>query len=330
MALQHLINHVSLVVDKSGSMSRHATKVVDVFDRELNALKQRSVDIHQETRISIYLFDHKIEVLTFDMDVMRFTSLKNYYRIGGSTALLDATMQAVQDNRKLPELYGDHAFLTYVITDGQENASHSTNSNMLSKILNELPDNWTNAILVPDNTGVNYAQRFGFNLGSISTWDTNAVNALDNIGTQFNSVMTNYMSMRAGGVRGTKNLFTMDTSNISLKDLVSVDNKYSLFEVKDEVPIRMFVEQATGRNYKIGSTYYEPLKTVIIQKSKNILLQNLNDGKIYSGDNIRSLLGLPHDTVSVNPGNHKDWRIFVQSTSTNRKLFPNSYVLVTK
>lgn len=174
MPLQHLINHISLVVDKSASMRSHSAKVVEVFDRELNNLKQRSVDAHQETRISIYLFDDYIEVLTFDMDVMRFTSLKDYYKIGGNTALIDATLQAIEDNRKLPELYGDHAFLLYVITDGQENASKKNTRNAIANTLTNLPDNWTTGILVPDNQGVKYAQEFGFNAGSIATWDIGA------------------------------------------------------------------------------------------------------------------------------------------------------------
>ncbi len=38
--IQNLINHIGLIVDKSGSMS--GQPVVRVFDAELKALKQRS------------------------------------------------------------------------------------------------------------------------------------------------------------------------------------------------------------------------------------------------------------------------------------------------
>jgi hypothetical protein len=331
MPLQHLINHVALVVDKSGSMRGHSQKVVEVFDRELNALKQRSVDAHQETRISIYLFDDKIEVLTFDMDVMRFTSLKDYYKIGGQTALIDATLSAILDHQKLPELYGDHAFLLYVITDGQENASRINTRDSISNTLKTLADNWTTGILVPDQNGVRYAQQFGFNAGSIATWDTSA--SFENVGQNFNSVMTNYMDMRSKGIRSTKTLFTLDSSTLNqagreLNELPVQD--YDVFPVHQKVAIKPYVESWTGDKYRLGSAYYEPADKVVIQDHKSLLVQNKKNGKVYWGHRIRDLLGLPYDTVKVDPGVHKDWRIFVQSTSVNRNLLPNTYVLVMK
>lgn len=333
MPLQHLINHIGLVVDKSGSMSKHSKKVVEVFDRELNSLKQRSVDAHQETRISIYLFDDKIEVLTFDMDVMRFTSLKDYYKVGDMTALIDATMLAISDHEKLPELYGDHAFLLYVITDGMENASKKNNRNSIVEKLRKLPDNWTTGILVPDNQGIRYAEQLGFNAGSIATWDTNA--SFDKVGDNFSTVTTRYMDMRSKGVRSTKSLFTLDSSQITattvknnLNELPASD--YQIFPVRQKVAIKHYVESWTGRSYRVGSAFYQPADKVVIQDHKSILLQNVLNGKVYWGHNIRDLLGLPHDTVKVDPGTHKDWRIFVQSTSVNRNLLPNTYVLVMK
>lgn len=56
MALQHYINHIALVVDKSGSMGPLKDAVVKVFDREIENLKKRSIELNQETRISVYLF----------------------------------------------------------------------------------------------------------------------------------------------------------------------------------------------------------------------------------------------------------------------------------
>lgn len=67
MNMQHYINHISLIVDASSSMT--GQDVVGVFDKELAYLKQRSIDLDQETRISIYLFSDKITCLAFDMDV---------------------------------------------------------------------------------------------------------------------------------------------------------------------------------------------------------------------------------------------------------------------
>lgn len=311
-------------------MQSHSARVVQVFDRELNSLKQRSVDLDQETRISIYLFDDKIECLTFDMDVMRFKSLAGYYKVRGSTALLDAVVQSIDDNIKLPQMYGDHAFLQYVITDGMENAS-KTRREVVSRKLGALPDNWTSAVLVPDNTGATYAESFGFNGGSIAIWDTTRVDALDRVGSQFTNVMENYMQMRASGVRGTKGLFTLDSSGLAtvsgnLKEVSP--REYRIIPVTRDASIRDYVEQALGTPYKIGSVYYQPVKKVTIQEYKDIFVQKVSTGQVFTGANIRGLLGLPNSTVDVDPGQHNDWRIFVQSTSTNRRLFAGTSVLV--
>lgn len=324
--LQHLINHISLVVDKSASM--RGQPVENVFDKELNYLKQRSVDLNQETRISIYLFDDKIECLTFDMDVMRFNSLKGYYQVGGNTALIDAVLKSVEDHKKLPELYGDHAFLTYVITDGQENRSKQS-AFVLSTILTELRDNWTTACLVPDQRGVMEAQRFGFNGGSISVWDTKATKAFESVGAQFSNTIDSYFSMRASGIRGTTGLFTLDSSKIRKTSLQEVPpTEYDIYPVHQISPIKEYVESWSKKKYVLGSSYYQPTKKVTIQDYKNVLLQDVRNGKVYEGS--RDLLGLPSNTVDVEPGSHKDWRIFVQSTSVNRKLFPGTFVLVRK
>jgi hypothetical protein len=327
MAIQHYINHISLVVDRSGSMT--GQPVVRVFDKELEYLKQRSVELNQETRISIYLFDDKIEVLAFDMDVMRFKTLQGHYTNRGQTALMDAVYQSIREHRELPEIHGDHAFLQYVITDGQENASRNIYASDLNLEIKRLPENWTTAILVPDARGKFEAKKFGFEEESIAIWETAASNAFEKVGRQFSTTIDNYMSMRSSGIRGTKSLFTLDPTNIRKTDLVEVPaTRYKIIPVHRETPIREWVETWTKEPYRLGSSYYQPTKPVEIQDYKNILVQDAKTGRVYEGQNLRQLLGLPHNTVKVAPAAHPDWRIFVQSTSVNRKLYPNTFVLV--
>ena len=326
--LQNLINHISLAVDKSGSM--RGQPVVKVFDSELNNLKRRSVELNQETRISIYLFDDKIECLAYDMDVMRFKSLEGHYELGGQTALIDAVLVSIKDQMHLPQLYGDHAFLQYVLTDGEENASRAHPS-QLKDALVTLPPNWTTACLVPNSRGVFEAKKFGFNEDSVAVWDTASRTGLENVGKQFSSAMDNYMSMRASGVRSTKGFFTLDTSAVRKSALKQLrDSTFDIFPVRREQPIKDFVESWTRDPYRLGSAYYEPTKKVKIQNYKTVLLQDKKSCRVYEGDNLRDVLGLPDATVEVDPGKHKDWRIFVQSTSVNRKLFPDTFVLVRK
>src|SRR6266576_6473786 len=133
LQLQHLINHITFVIDRSGSMDGLLKSVESVFDNEVQHLKERSQELNQETRVSIYTFDDTVECLVFDMDVMRLPSLKGTLIAGGQTALLDSSYQAMTDMKQLPEIYGDHAFLMYVLTDGYENHSKKINAAFFAK-----------------------------------------------------------------------------------------------------------------------------------------------------------------------------------------------------
>lgn len=331
--IQNLINHIVLVVDESGSMQ--GKPVVKVVDKELQNLRIRSKELDQETRISIYLFNSDISCLVFDMDVMRFESMAGYYNPDHQTALIDATLQAVDDSKGVFTKFGDHAFLVYVITDGQENKSRNP-SIALSNVLRALPENWTVACLVPDSKGAFEAKKFGFPADSISVWDTNSERGFEKVGEQFGQVMNNYMTMRSTGVRGTKGLFTLDSSGLTKRNLEPVKFGYQIFDIterimdrgKDKIAIKDAVEALTRRSYIPGSTFYEPTKAVKIQDYKLIFAQNVSTGALYGGENIRPALGLPEQTVEVNPGQHKDWRIFVQSTSLNRNLFAGQKIMV--
>lgn len=333
MKIQNYINHIALVVDGSGSMAHLKSTVVKVFDSEIAHLRERSVALKQETRISIYVFNTSVECVVFDMDVMRMGSIKEYYDTFGGTALIDATASAVADMKKLPELYGDHAFLVYVITDGEENASRATVGH-LSGILKALPEHWTVACLVPDAKGMHEAKKFGFPSDNVQIWSTTG-GGLEEVGRGFRSAMSNYMDARAKGVRGTKSLFTLDATNLNKSAVKSKlaeihPNSYSILHVRqDESVIKPFVE-TWGMAYRVGSAYYELVKPEIVQPQKFVCVQETKTGKVYEGTSARELIGLPAYEVKVNPVDHPDWRIFVQSTSVNRKLPKGTQVLVMK
>jgi hypothetical protein len=67
----------------------------------------------------------------------------------------------------------------------------------------------------------------------------------------------------------------------------------------------------------------DPLPTVQPQKEIAIL----QFGKVYRGPEARKLLGLPDHSVRVRPGDHQ-FKIFIQSTSINRKLLAGTQLLV--
>lgn len=326
------INHVFFVVDQSGSMSHLKNDVVKIFDNQIANLARQSQTLDQETRVSVYVFSDTVKCVVFDKDVLRLPSLKDIYSPAGSTALIDGTMRAIDDLKKTPELYGDHAFLGFVLTDGQNNINNNLAPD-LKKLIDGLPDHWTLAVLVPSATDSHYAKSFGFPSQNIQIWNPNA-DGLEEISKKIIDTTNSYMMGRSQGVRGTKNLFQLNTDLKStvIKNRLS-EISPSLFEVllvrKDDV-IKPFVESWTKQPYRIGSCYYQLVKPEKIQTDKNIAIWESKTGKLYMGDTARDLLGLPNYEVKVSPADYKNYEVFVQSTSVNRKLPKSSKLIFMK
>lgn len=106
--------------------------------------------------------------------------------------------------------------------------------------------------------------------------------------------------------------------------------RFQVLNVDDKVEIRDFVNN-TGATYKKGRGFYQLTKTETIQEQKEVVLVNKETGDMFSGDEARNIIGIPFGQRDrLNPrltDAVKDWEIFVQSTSVNRKLQPNSKFL---
>jgi hypothetical protein len=333
---QGIINRVALVLDRSGSMSSLQKQVVQVADRQVQHLATRSTDLDQETRATVYVFDHTIDCVYFDKDVLRLPSLKGSYHIGGRTALASATLNAIEDLQKSYTKYGRHSFLVFVLTDGLENESPARDITDLKAKLSSLPDAWTIACLIPRSVIGSYdeALRLGFSAGNIQEWDVSA-QGLEVISQKIEQVTDTYMTMRAKNESfvGTKNLWTLTPESLTKAVEVGALDKtpygrYTCYPVTADAPIRDFVEAVTGKPYTIGSTFYELTKTETIQPSKQIAVRDVDNGDIYTGKAARQLLNLPDDYTNVGPKFNKAYEIFVQSKSVNRALKEGTDVLV--
>lgn len=331
--LQNYINHIVFVVDSSGSMGHLSNEVVKVFDAQIKHLALRSKELDQETRVTVYLFNSSVSCLIYDKDVLRLPSLKDFYRTGGNTSLIDGTVTALDDLALTPQKYGDHAFLSYVLTDGAENNSRNTSATLSSK-LSKLPDNWTVAVLVPDQTGVHEAKKFGFPANNIQVWSA-TVGGVEKAGETIKAATDNFMAARAKGIRSTKNLFDLDVTKLNANTVASTLNQlsatqYLLIPVQVDSVIKPLVESWTKQPYVSGASYYQLTKAEKIQSYKQICVQDKVSGKVYSGVNARNLLNLPNQEVKVNPASHGTFDIFIQSTSVNRKLINGTKLLVLK
>lgn len=326
----NIINHIGFVLDASSSMYNKADSLVKVADNLVAHLAQRSnsSNLNQETRISVWTFadPHLINCVVWDMDVLRLPSISSFYKPSGNTALIDATLKSIDDLSETPERYGDHSFLIYVMTDGEENRSLS-HSSELAKRIATLPNHWTLAALVPDASGKHEAKRFGFPPGNIEIWNTTSSAGVAEVGERIRLATDTYMIDRALGIRSTRTLFSTDSQTVNAKTIANAGltplarNKYNLIPVPLDAPIREFTEEKCGLKYILGRGYYELSKTETIQPQKEIaIVERGPRGRVFIGHDARQMIGLPDMEVRVKPDYNPDYLVYVQSTSVNRKL----------
>ncbi|MFI1972560.1 VWA domain-containing protein [Streptomyces cinnamoneus] len=340
---QNYINHVALVLDASSSMSHLSRKVIEVADQQIAYLARRSKELDQETRVTVYVFADKVECVIYDKDVLRMPSLKQLYRVGGMTALLAATLKSQRELAQTAQLYGDHSFLTFVLTDGQENASHhcpdvSTKNprelvQAVAQLIATQEDNWTLAVLVPDQMGKREAMQCGFPKDNIAIWDATSTQGLKDAGHVIQQATENFMVGRAQGIRGSRAVFStgaeaVNKDTIEAAGLTPVNpSEYQLIPVAREAAIREWVIEC-GHTYRTGCAFYQLSKSEKIQARKQIAVLEKKTDRVYTGPQARALLGLPDAEARVKPDHNDDFTIFVQSTSVNRKLVPHTRLLL--
>lgn len=331
---KNLVNHVLFIVDKSGSMSSLTQGVIRLFDQQVAFLEKKSRETDQETRVSVFLFGTSTECVIYDMDVLRLPSLNGFYRAtDSSTSLIDAAVESITELRLTPEKYGDHAFLTYVITDGYENSSQRSGSE-LSKMLQKIPDNWTVACLVPDAHSKASAENFGFLSENIALWDCTD-KGISAVSTLIQKTTDNFMIGRSKGIRKmTGGVFVkVDLANIDKKEVQSNLKRIPfsdlwIGDVNADAPIQVFVENVVKAPFVKGKGFYMLMKTETVQSYKEVCIRDKRNGNVYHGVEARKLIGLPDNAdCKVKPEAIGDYDVYVQSTSNNRKLIKGTKFL---
>lgn len=348
---QNQIDHIAYVVDASTSMQERAEETITVIDNQTAFLADMSKQTGRETRVTIYIFSdpHNIKCVVFDKDVLRLPSIREFYQPDGWTALLDATGLAIEDLKMTMQKYGDHAFLLFAFTDGQENQSRRHSAFSLSRMIKDLGENWTVAALVPDVNGKLMARRFGFPDGNISIWNVNSNTGVEEAGETMKAALSAYSGLRSAGGQGTRTLFSTDANAVNAATIKAAGlkplskDRYSLVPVvkpkanqgvlnKDKHrvwEISDFTKHATG-NFTVGSVYYQLSKKERIQGNKALAVLENATSKVFVGDEVRAMIGLPDDDKSVAPDFNPDYTIFVQSTSVNRHLVVGTKLLIVK
>lgn len=95
--------------------------------------------------------------------------------------------------------------------------------------------------------------------------------------------------------------------------------KYQVLNVDEDCSIREFVERR-GLRFKVGKGFYEFTKPETISSKKEVVLMKKDSGELFEGEVARKIAGLSDESKKYKPSDIREYRVFIQSTSYNRKL----------
>ena len=323
-----LRNNVALVLDDSGSMANVHQKAQQIFNKWIADIKSEAALKAQETNVTLVYFGRDVKVKYAHSPVKHLQPIDNYSPRQSSTALFDGVTRAIEELGGVAPLKKyDDSFLVIVVTDGEENSSHSHNIiSIAQKIKDKQGEgNWTFVFVLPPQARNDFCQRYDIPTDNVIEWEQTEA-SMHNVEVMTTSGIASYYNSRASGARSVckffvqPNLSQVKPTEIERKldDVSSFCHQFTL--AKEEV-IKDFVEKKTKRPYVIGTAYYQLMKNEKVQSGKSVLLVEKGKSQVWSGPQARSLIGLPANAEArVEPGNHANYDIYIQSNSVNRKL----------
>ena len=326
--------YVGISRDHSGSMSHLATMAMKDYNSTIESLKEGAKEHDIDTIVSVIQCGLGVQAVNkFAHTNSSVTSLKplsNYETTGSRTPLFDSVNKLIDQLKKVPDAEdSDVGFLIQVITDGQNN-SGSVSGTALGDTIKKLQatDRWTFTFRVPYGYKRNLVQ-LGIPSDNILEWEQTSQGFERAMYSNTTSTRW-YCGLRASGQTATMNFY----SNLNevkptevKKALDDITKEVKFFDVKKASAIREFVESKVG-DYRAGTAFYQLNKPEKVQGRKKFVIRDRVSGKVYTGEEARDLMNLPKGgEIKLYPGKHGAFDVFIQSTSTNRKLVPYTELL---
>ena len=106
-------------------------------------------------------------------------------------------------------------------------------------------------------------------------------------------------------------------------DLVPVSpSRFQILDVDERIDIKTFV-QRNSLIFRTGRGFYEFTKPEKITEKKEVVLVDKVSGDMYTGLEACRMIGAG-GSGKIKPNDLEKWRVFVQSTSYNRVLMPDT------
>ena len=166
------VNHVGIVLDRSGSMAKVREEALTGLNEELGVLEKNATEAEQKTTVTLTTFSTRVDEPR-RLDVGERVTEEEYKCVGW-TSLADAvaatikSLQEIQTNET-----EDTAYLVTIVTDGQENASKEHTMRDVSVMIKTLESqgNWTFVFMGCGDNVFTVARTLGVKFGNTSTVD---------------------------------------------------------------------------------------------------------------------------------------------------------------
>jgi hypothetical protein len=338
-------NHFIIVLDRSGSMHSLSARAVQAVNSIVTAIKNGAATFNQETTISLYTFSTDVQAVYRRTPAEQAQPMRHMY-CGGGTALFDAVGSSVESFQKDADAKDSNtSYVVIAVTDGGDNASRMyrptddrfyppplLGARKFVDVLKELvaTDRYTVTFQLPPGYGNNFVATYGIQPGNVREWEQTEAGVQELVATVERGTQA-FFNSRSVGLKSVDNFYVQtDLSNLKksdLKKLVDVQARFKAWTVEKEADVKTFVEDH-GKKFVIGATFYALTKKEKVQPQKAVLIQEKGTKAVYAGQEARDLIGLPKGiNATVEPGNHANYDIYVQSTSVNRKLVRGTKVL---
>ena len=339
-------NYITFVNDHSSSMIKHAAAAIKDFNNNITAVKDAASAEMLDTVVSVVAIGlgrgYRSNMMGYGVE--RQITVSNPHVLKpvsawptpGGTPLYDGIGDMIEMCLSLPDAdKPDVSFLVMINTDGEEQHSEKYTEASLAALISKVnaTGRWTFVMRVPKGAYLTRIRNLGIPADNIQQWDTSSAAGITQTTQANTQAMTSYFAARSAGAKSSSSFYA-NAAAVNLAALEDVTKKVSLYVVPQEsngIEIRPFI-LSHRMDYLKGAAFYQLTKTESkVSFTKQILVRDRATGKIFAGKDARNMIGLPSDrNARLHPGDHKNFDIFIQSESVNRKLVAGTGVVYWK
>lgn len=338
--------YLGLIRDHSGSMGHLTQSAMRDYNENLQAIKDASRQTGIETITTVLKcgVGYRGDIINeqTNKNVQGLQPISQYIADGSSTPLFDSVGKLI-DEFSTQDVYSSfdrnftNSYLIVATTDGENNRHEKWSANKLADAIKRLQatDRWSFVFRVPYGYKDNLVRVLGVHPGNVLEWEQSE-QGIERSLHQTRASYDTYYSGAWAGSSSTQSFFvdpnTIPTNDlkVNLVDISHKVTKLSVWPGDAGRQIREFVETTNKIAYILGNAYYELTKTETLQPQKDIIVYDTKTGHMYQGHSAaRELLGLPSTgNAKIIPSGTGHKKIFVQSTSVNRKLVGDTLLLI--